>query len=316
VIETYHLTKRFGRKTAVDNLSIQVMPGQVTGFLGPNGAGKSTTMRLIMGLDHPTSGHATVNGMPYSAHKDPLREVGALLDARATHPGRSARNHLRAMAATQGISARRADEMLEMTGLSSVANKRVGNFSLGMGQRLGIAVALLGDPETLILDEPVNGLDAEGVMWIRSLVRGEAERGKTVFLSSHLMSEMELVADQLIILGKGRLLAEMSMQQFIADASGVATRLASPQASMIRDTIVGPGVTVVPLERGVLYIEGMSAAQLGDLAVRYRWALHELTPQQVSLEDAYLRLTDSAIEYTLHDYVPDDQPEPMRGSRR
>jgi len=314
VIEATHLTKHFGRKVAVDNLSVQVLPGHVTGFLGPNGAGKSTTMRLIMGLDHPSSGHVTVNGLPYSQHKDPLREVGALLDARATHPGRSARNHLRIIAATQGISARRADEMLEMTGLASVARKRVGNFSLGMGQRLGIAVALLGDPKTLILDEPINGLDPEGVMWVRNLLRSEAERGKTVFLSSHLMSEMEMVADQLIILGKGKLLAQMPMQQFIDDASGVATRLASPQATQIRDTIIGPGVSVVAIKRGVLYIEGMSAVQLGTLAARYGWVLYELTPQQVSLEDAYVRLTEGSMEYTLHDYVPAEEPE--KGSRR
>ena len=304
MIETTQLTKRFGPKTAVDQLSIRVLPGRVTGFLGPNGAGKSTTMRMIMGLDHPTSGRVTVNGKPYSKHRAPLREIGALLDARATHPGRSARNHLRSMAATQGISAKRADQMLEMTGLTSVANKKVGNFSLGMGQRLGIAVALLGDPQTLILDEPVNGLDAEGVMWIRGLVRGEAARGKTVFLSSHLMSEMEMVADQLVILGKGKLLAEKSMEEFIAESSGVTTRLASPQATVIRDTIVGPGVSVDVIAPGVLIVKGLTAMQLGNLAARYGWVLHELSPQQVSLEDAYLRLTDSAIEFALHDYVP------------
>ena len=306
MIETTQLTKRFGPKTAVDQLSIKVLPGRVTGFLGPNGAGKSTTMRMIMGLDHPTSGRVTVNGKPYAKHRAPLREVGALLDARATHPGRSARNHLRSMAATQGISAKRADQMLEMTGLASVANRKVGNFSLGMGQRLGIAVALLGDPQTLILDEPVNGLDAEGVLWIRGLVRAEAARGKTVFLSSHLMSEMEMVADQLVVLGKGQLLAEKTMEQFITESSGITTRLASPQATVIRDTIVGPGVTAVALEPGVLQIEGLTAMQLGNLAARYGWVLHELTPQQVSLEDAYLKLTDSAIEFALHDYVPTD----------
>jgi len=310
VIETIHLTKRFGSKVAVDNLTIRVEPGRVTGFLGPNGAGKSTTMRLIMGLDHPTSGSVTVNGLPYRKHKSPLHEVGALLDAKAAHPGRTARNHLRIMAATQGIPARRADELLEMTGLTTVANKPVGSFSLGMGQRLGIAVALLADPKTLILDEPVNGLDPEGVMWVRNLVKHEASRGKTVFLSSHLMSEMELVADHLVILGRGKLLAEKSMEQFIADASGVATRVASPQAVIIRDAIVSPTVAVKPLEPGVMIVNGLSAIQIGEMAAQNGWVLHELTPQQVSLEDAYMKLTESAVEYALHDYNPND-PTPQ-----
>ena len=309
MIEATHLTKRFGTKVAVDDLSITVMPGRVTGFLGPNGAGKSTTMRLIMGLDHPTAGRVIVNGLPYARHKDPLHEVGAMLDAKAAHPGRTARNHLRVMASTQGIPDRRADEMLEMTGLTSVANKRVGTFSLGMGQRLGIAVALLGDPKTLILDEPVNGLDPEGVMWVRNLVRSEADRGKTVFLSSHLMSEMELVADQLVILGRGRLLAEKSMHEFIAEASGLSTRVASPQASSIRDAIVGPDVTVDYVEPGVIQVQGISAPEIGELAAQNGWVLHELTPKQVSLEDAYLSLTESSIEYTLHNYTPEDNDQ-------
>ena len=303
MIEATNLTKRFGKKTAVDDLTVRVLPGRVTGFLGPNGAGKSTTMRLILGLDHPTSGHVTVNGKPYAQIREPLREVGALLDARAAHNGRTARGHLRIMAATQGLPAKRADEMLEMTGLTSVANQKVGSFSLGMEQRLGIAVAMLGDPETLILDEPVNGLDPEGILWVRHLVRGEADRGKTVLLSSHLMSEMQQVADQLIILGKGKLLAEMPMTQFIADASGVATKVVSPQWEQIRDTVVGPGITVTPAEQNTITVEGLTAAQIGDLAARYGWVLHELTPQQVSLEGAYLRLTEHSVEYTLHDYT-------------
>lgn len=302
MIETTHLTKRFGNKVAVNDLTIRVEPGKVTGFLGPNGAGKSTTMRLIVGLDHPTSGSVVVNGLPFAKHKSPLREVGALLDVKAAHPARSARNHLRIMAATQGIPAKRADELLAMTGLASVANKPVGNFSLGMSQRLGIAVALLGDPKTLILDEPVNGLDPEGVMWMRNLVQHEAKRGKTIFLSSHLMSEMEQVADHLVILGRGRLLAEKTMEQFIAEASGIVTRVASPQASLIRDAIVGPGVGVTSPEPGVLRVEGVSAPQLGALAAARGWVLYELTPLQVSLEDAYMKLTESATEYTLHDY--------------
>ena len=296
VIETTHLTKRYGDKLAVDDLTIRVEPGRVTGFLGPNGAGKSTTMRLIMGLDHPTSGSAVVNGLPYSHLKSPLHEVGALLDAKAANPGRSARNHLRIMAATQGIPAKRADELLEMTGLTSVANKSVGTFSLGMGQRLGIATALLGDPQTLILDEPVNGLDTEGILWVRNLVKQQAADGKTVFLSSHLMSEMEMVADHLVILGRGRLLAEKPMSEFITEFSGVSTRVASPQATAIADAAQQAGFTVKPAEPGVLLI-GAPADQLGQMAASHGWVLHELTPQHLTLEDAYMKLTESAVEY-------------------
>jgi len=308
VIETTHLTKRFGSTTAVNDLTIRVEPGRVTGFLGPNGAGKSTTMRLIMGLDHPTSGQVTVNGKPYDKHKDPLHEVGALLDAKATHPGRTARNHLRVMAATQGIPVRRVDELLDLTGLVSVADKLVKGFSLGMTQRLGIAVAMLGDPKTLILDEPINGLDPEGVMWVRNLVRHEASLGKTVFLSSHLMSEMQLVADQIVILGRGRLLAEKSMDEFINDASGVATRVASPQATAIRDALVGPGVQVTALQPGVIRIDGVSASKIGELAATKDWVLHELTPLQVSLEDAYMKLTEDSVEFVSRDI---DQQNPQ-----
>ena len=297
MIETTHLTKRYGDKLAVDDLTIRVEPGRVTGFLGPNGAGKSTTMRLIMGLDHPNSGSVTVNGLPYSQHKSPLHEVGALLDAKAANPGRSARNHLRILAATEGIAPKRVDEVLEMTGLTSVAKKPVGAFSLGMGQRLGIAAALLGDPKTLILDEPINGLDIEGVLWVRNLVKAQAADGKTVFLSSHLMSEMEQVADHLVILGRGRLLAEKPMEQFIAESSGVSTRVASPQAGAIADAAQRAGFTVTPVEPGVLLISGWAADQLGQAATTHGWVLHELTPQQMSLEDAYRKLTEGAVEY-------------------
>ena len=297
MIQTNHLTKRYGAKLAVDDLSITVEPGRVTGFLGPNGAGKSTTMRLIMGLDHPTSGSVTVNGMPYDKLKSPLHEVGALLDAKAANPGRSARNHLRVMAATEGIAAKRVDEVLEMTGLTSVASKPVGNFSLGMSQRLGIATALLGDPKTLILDEPVNGLDVEGVLWVRGLVKAQAAAGKTVFLSSHLMSEMEQVADHLVILGRGRLLAEKPMAQFIAESSGTSTRVASPQATAIAETARGAGYPVTPLETGVLLVNGWAADQLGQTAAMNGWVLHELTPLQMSLEDAYRKLTEGVGEY-------------------
>lgn len=311
MIETTHLTKRFGATVAVNDLTIRVEPGRVTGFLGPNGAGKSTTMRLIMGLDHPSAGRVTVNGKTYDKHKDPLHEVGALLDAKATHPGRTARNHLRIMAATQGIPVRRVDELLELTGLTSVAGKLVKGFSLGMTQRLGIAVAMLGDPKTLILDEPINGLDPEGVMWVRNLVRHEASLGKTVFLSSHLMSEMQLVADQIVILGRGRLLAEKSMEQFIADASGVATRVASPQATAIRDALAGPDVQITALQPGVIRIDGVAAAKVGELAAANGWVLHELTPMQASLEDAYMQLTEDSVEFVSHDF--DQQTQANKG---
>ena len=306
MITTERLTKRYGDKLAVDHLTIQVEPGQVTGFLGPNGAGKSTTMRLIMGLDHPTSGAVSVNGLPYPAHRAPLCEVGALLDAKAAHPARSARAHLRAIAATQGISVKRVDEVLEMTGLTSVADRRTGSFSLGMGQRLGIAMALLGDPKTLILDEPVNGLDPEGVLWVRNLVRHEADRGKTVFLSSHLMSEMALVADQLIVLGRGRLLMEQSMKDFIAGASDDAARVRSPQAAELAAALARPGVDVWAIEPGLLEVHGLTAAAIGTLAAQQGCVLYELTPLRASLEDAYMKLTEHDIEYAMGSTAPSD----------
>ena len=301
MIETFTLTKRYGDTLAVDRLTITVRPGQVTGFLGPNGAGKSTTIRLIVGLDHPSAGKALVNGAPYASHRDPLHQVGVLLDAKAVHPARTARAHLRAVAATQGLGARRADEVLEMTGLTKVAHRRVGSFSLGMAQRLGIAGALLADPLTLILDEPVNGLDPEGVAWVRTLLRHEADRGKTVFLSSHLMSEMALVADHLVIIGRGRLLLEQATAQFIADSSERAVRVRSPQAALIARDVAGPGVRVRSLEPGLLEIHGIAAETIGDMAVAQRWVLHELTPLQVSLEDAYMKLTESQVDYAGRD---------------
>ena len=300
MIETHELTKRYGATLAVDRLSIQVRPGQVTGFLGPNGAGKSTTMRLILGLDRPTSGTALVNGKRYDAHKDPLHEVGALLDAKAVHPARTARNHLRIMAATQGLPAARADQVLELTGLTSVANRRAGGFSLGMSQRLGIACALLADPMTLILDEPVNGLDPEGVMWVRNLVRHEAQRGKTIFLSSHLMSEMALVADHLVILGRGRLLLEQSMADFIAASSDQAARVRSPQAGLLAQALAGRGARVTGLEPGLIEVHGLPAPAIGEIAAQRGWVLHELTPLQASLEEAYMRLTEGEVEYAMH----------------
>src|ERR1700760_849376 len=257
MIEVHQLTKWYGGKLAVDHLTFTVRPGLVTGFLGPNGAGKSTTMRLILGLDAPTSGTATLNGKPFAEHTRPLHEAGALLEARAVHTGRSARNHLRVMAATTGIGRRRVDEVIEMAGLADVASHRAGSFSLGMGQRLGIASALLADPQTLILDEPVNGLDPDGVRWIRTLLRRLADEGRTVFLSSHLMSEMALTADHVIVVGRGRLLRDQSMAEFIAAASAEIVRVRSPQARELAGLLTGEeGVTVRDLGDGALEVEG------------------------------------------------------------
>jgi ABC-2 type transport system ATP-binding protein len=310
MIQANELTKRYGDRLAVDHLTFQVRPGQVTGFLGPNGAGKSTTMRLILGLDHPTSGWVTVNGHAYGHLRDPLREVGALLDAKAMHPARSARAHLRAIAATQGIGAKRVDQVIEMSGLTGVADKKTGGFSLGMSQRLGIAVALLASPKTLILDEPVNGLDPEGVLWVRNLVRSEANQGKTVFLSSHLMSEMALVADHLIVLARGRLLREQSMKDFIAASSDDAARVRSPQASEIAAVLAGQGAAVTAVEPGLFEVHGVTAPVIGTMAAQRGWTLFELTPLRASLEDAYMKLTENEIEYEMHDDVGDNPAVP------
>jgi ABC-2 type transport system ATP-binding protein len=297
VIEARNLTKRYGSKLAVDDLTFSVRPGAVTGFLGPNGAGKSTTMRMILGLDAPTSGTVTVNGKPYAEHARPLHEVGALLEARAVHTGRSARNHLLAMAATAGISSARVEEVIDMVGLADVAAKRVGSFSLGMGQRVGIASALLADPETLILDEPVNGLDPDGVRWIRNLLRGLADEGRTVFLSSHLMSEMALTADHVIVVGRGRLLRDQSMAQFIADASTDLVRVRSPQARQLAGILAGDGVTVRNVADGVLEVEGLSSERIGTAAAAAALTLYELAPQGASLEEAYMSLTEDSVDY-------------------
>src|SRR6266536_5879100 len=255
------LTKYYGEKRAVDGLSFTVQPGVVTGFLGPNGSGKSTTMRLILGLDAPTAGDVTVNGKHYREHRAPLHEVGALLEARSVHTGRSAYNHLLALAQTHGIGRKRVEELIDLVGLHDVARKRAGQFSLGMGQRLGIATALLGDPRTLLLDEPVNGLDPEGIHWIRNLLRALAAEGRTVFVSSHLMSEMALTADHLIVIGRGRLIADLSVDEFVRKASKNLVRVRSPQASDLRDLVVGPDVTVETIEPGVLAIVGLTAEQ-------------------------------------------------------
>ncbi|WP_139416950.1 ABC transporter ATP-binding protein [Agromyces laixinhei] len=291
------LVKRYGAKTAVNNISFTVRPGQVTGFLGPNGAGKSTTMRMIVGLDRPSAGGVIVNGKPYASHRAPLHEVGALLDAKAVHTGRTAYNHLLAMAATHGIGASRVREVIELTGLESVARKRVGGFSLGMGQRLGIAAAMLGDPATLILDEPVNGLDPEGVLWVRQFVRHLASEGRTIFLSSHLMSEMAVTADHLIVLGRGEIIADAPVADIIAGGTRPRVLVRSPHSSQLADLLAAPEVSVVRSEAGVLEVTGVEASGIGDLAAQQGLAIHELTPLSASLEEAYMALTADAVEY-------------------
>jgi ABC-2 type transport system ATP-binding protein len=298
MIEAHSMTKRYGEKVAVDDLSFTVRPGIVTGFLGPNGAGKSTTMRLIIGLDSPTGGNVTVNGKAYRKHPAPLHEVGTLLEARAIHTGRSAYNHLLALAQTHGIGARRVDEVIDLVGLREVARKRVGGFSLGMGQRLGIAAALLGDPETLILDEPANGLDPEGIRWIRTLLRDLAAEGRTIFVSSHLMSEMSLMADQLIVVGRGRLIASTTVDDFIRQASSEVVRVRTPDPQRLAAALAGDKVTVISgKEQGVLEVQGLRSDDIGDVAAAQGIALHELTPEQASLEEAFMRLTKDAVEY-------------------
>ncbi|WP_298459508.1 ATP-binding cassette domain-containing protein [uncultured Cellulomonas sp.] len=297
MIEARGLTKRYGSKTAVDDVTFTVRPGQVTGFLGPNGAGKSTTMRMVVGLDRPTHGTVTVNGRPYAQHRSPLHEVGALLDAKAVHTGRSALHHLQAMAATHGIGAARVHEVIAMTGLESVARKRVGGFSLGMGQRLGIASALLGDPHTLLLDEPVNGLDPEGVLWVRTLVRHLAAEGRTVFLSSHLMSEMALTADHLVVVGRGRVVADAPVAEIIGRAGAVRVRVRTPQAGRLSQALARGGVEVTSTGPDTLEVSGTSAEEVGEAAAAAGVVLHELTPVARSLEDAYMSLTADEVEY-------------------
>jgi ABC-2 type transport system ATP-binding protein len=301
VINARGLVKNYGDKVAVDDLSFDVNPGIVTGFLGPNGAGKSTTMRMIIGLDAPDRGAVTVNGRPYAEHRAPLHEVGALLEAKAVHNGRSARNHLLVLAATCGISNRRVDELIELVGLTHVAGKRVGGFSLGMGQRLGIAAALLGDPATLILDEPVNGLDPEGVLWIRHLLRSLAREGRTIFVSSHLMSEMALTADHLIVIGRGRLIADVSVADFTKHASSDLVYVRTPEAERLRELLVGPTVHITAVSPGRLEIIGLTSDEIGDLAAANMIPLHELIPHQASLEDAFMSLTHDSVEYQTSD---------------
>jgi len=297
MIEARGLTKRYGTTLAVDDLDFDVQPGRVTGFLGPNGAGKSTTLRMVMGLDAPTAGTVTVDGRAYGQHHRPLFDVGAMLEARGIHPGRTAYNHLLCLAQSNGISRRRVDEVLEIVGLTSVAHKRAGAFSLGMGQRLGIGAALLGDPGVLILDEPVNGLDPEGIVWIRNLMRSLAAEGRTVFVSSHLMSEMALTADHLIVIGRGRLMAESSVAEFIEHSSLNRVRVRSPEIQRLATLLTNGGAAVETDRGGACTVTGVGEAAIGDLAAAHGITLHELAPQNASLEEAFMELTRDSVEY-------------------
>jgi ABC-2 type transport system ATP-binding protein len=316
MIEVHDLVKRFGDKVAVDHLSFSVEPGRVTGFLGPNGAGKSTTMRLILGLDRPNSGSATINGKAYAQIVNPLRTVGALLEAKSVHPGRSARNHLLFLAQTQGLPASRADTVLELVGLMDVARKRAGAYSLGMSQRLGVAAAMLGDPQVLLLDEPVNGLDPEGVLWIRNLMKHLAGQGKTILVSSHLMNEMAVTAEHLIVIGRGRLLADSTTEDVIARGSGHSVRVRTPDADRLTSLIKAEGGKAVPATAGngngngdsapVLTVTGVPAARIGEIAASASIVLHELTPQLATLEEAFLELTSDSLEFGHLDAEPAD----------
>jgi ABC-2 type transport system ATP-binding protein len=302
MIEACGLTKRYGSTLAVNDLSFTVHPGAVTGFLGPNGAGKTTTMRMILGLDYPSAGTVTINGQPHAQLASPMREVGALLEARAVHGGRSARNHLRCLAQTNDLPERRVNEVLSLVGLAEVARKRSKGFSLGMSQRLGIAAALLGDPGIVMFDEPVNGLDPEGILWIRTLMRSLAAEGRTVFVSSHLMSEMENTADHLIVIGRGRLIADCSMAEFIARGTGHAVLVRTPQPDGLARAVTAAGGTVAPIGQGDLEVRGLPPDRIGDLALASGIALHHLAPARASLEEAFMELTADSVEY--HAGVP------------
>jgi ABC-2 type transport system ATP-binding protein len=297
VIEAAGITKRYGDTLAVDRLTFSALAGRVTGFLGPNGAGKSTTMRMIVGLDEPNSGRVTVNGRPYRELRFPLHEVGALLEAKAVHPGRSARGHLRWLADSNRISRARVDEVLDEVGLTAVAGKRAGTFSLGMGQRLGIAAALLGDPEVLLLDEPVNGLDPEGIQWVRRLLRSLAAEGRTVFVSSHLMSEMAQTADHLVVIGRGKLIADASVDEVIRSSSANHVRVVSPQAPALQALLERHGASVDPDGDDALTVTGLECREVGELAAGAGLTLHELSPQQASLEEAFMEMTRDSAEF-------------------
>jgi ABC-2 type transport system ATP-binding protein len=297
MIEAHGLSKSYGSTVAVDDLSFDVREGQVTGFLGPNGAGKSTTLRMILGLDAPTAGSVTINGRAFASLRRPMFEVGALLNAKAIHEGRSAYNHLLCLAQSNGIGRRRVDEVLDIVGLTSVAHKRAGAFSLGMSQRLGIGAALLGDPGVLILDEPVNGLDPEGIIWVRTLLRGLADEGRTVFVSSHLMAEMALTADHVIVIGRGRLLAESSIDQLVTSSAQNYVRVRSPQQTDLVALIAAAGGSSTLSPDGSLAVSAMIASEIGDLAAANGIAIHELASQEASLEDVYMKLTHDSVEY-------------------
>jgi len=297
MIEARALTKRYGEKLAVNDLSFEVRPGVVTGFLGPNGSGKSTTMRMVMGLDAPNEGDVTVNGRHYHDLPWPLHEVGALLEAKAIHPGRSARAHLRMLAETNHIANSRVEEVLEIVGLTPVAGQRAGKFSLGMGQRLGIAAALLGDPGVLLFDEPGNGLDPDGIRWVRNLLTGLAREGRTVFVSSHLMSEMALTADEVVIIGRGRLIAQIPVDQLIDQSSQRFVRVRSPGIEQLRAALVTDGATADLEDDGSLSVRGLDAVAIGERAAALSIALHELSPQRASLEEAFMELTEESVEY-------------------
>jgi ABC-2 type transport system ATP-binding protein len=298
MIEAQHLTKRYGDRTAVDNLTFTVRPGIVTGFLGPNGSGKSTTMRMIMGLDYPNAGRAIVNGRPYHDLRWPLREVGALLEAKAIHPGRPAWAHLWMLAETNDIPRSRVDEVIAMVGLESAARQRAGKFSLGMSQRLGIAAALLGDPGVLIFDEPVNGLDPDGIRWARLLLRRLASEGRTVFVSSHLMSEMALTADEVIVIGRGRFLAQQPVAEMTSRSATRFVRVRSPELDLLRAALDSSGAKTALEDEGSLTVRGIDRAAIGDIAAREGLVLHELASEKASLEDVFMELTNSELEYS------------------
>ena len=297
LIEVHNLTKRFGQKTAVDDLWFEVQPGVVTGFLGPNGAGKTTTLRVILGLAHPDKGTATINGVSYQRLRAPMREVGALLDAKAYHPGRKARNHLLALAQAGRIPARRVDEVLEFVGLSDVAGRKAGTFSLGMAQRLGIAGALLGDPGVLLFDEPVNGLDPEGILWVRTLMQSLAAQGRTVFVSSHLMSEMAVTASYVIVIGRGHLIADSSVEDLVKKSSGSFVRLRTPKDDVVTPHLVAAGATVEADGDGALMVTGLDPAAIGDITFAAGVPVYELSPQEASLEEAFMELTRDDVEF-------------------
>ena len=305
MIEARGLTKRYGDTLAVDDLSFSVAPGKITGFLGPNGAGKTTTMRLILGLDRPTSGSVTIGGKPFGQLAYPMREVGALLDAKAVHGGRSAYSHLLCLAQTNTLPARRVGEVLELVGLGTVARKRSKGFSLGMGQRLGIAGALLGDPAILMFDEPVNGLDPEGILWIRNLMKALAAEGRTVFVSSHLMSEMENTADHLLVIGRGKLISDCTVPEFIAANSRQSVRVRTPQSAELAKAVIAAGGTVHEDGDGLMVVHGLGVSQVGDIAFENSVRLHQLAPAQASLEQAFMELTASSVQF--HAGVPDQQ---------